>query len=66
MNVAMAAIDTGVAAATLADPKAGLGKKVTSVITAAGSIAAATNIPVVSQVGAAVSTVSGIVGAFFK
>lgn len=65
VNVAMAAIDTGVAVATLADPKASTGKKIASCITAAGSIAAATNIPIVSQVGAAVSTVSALVGAFF-
>jgi hypothetical protein len=65
LNVAMAAIDTAQAAATLADRNASTGKKVTSVITAVGSIAAATNIPIVSQVGAAVSTVSSIVGAFF-
>jgi hypothetical protein len=38
---------------------------VTSGITALGSIAAATNIPVVSQVGAAVSTVSSVIGSFF-
>jgi len=65
VNIALAAIDTASAAATLADPKASLGSKITSCITAAGSIAAATNIPIVSQVGAAVSTVSSIVGAFF-
>ncbi|MCE9669891.1 hypothetical protein LY474_19005 [Myxococcus stipitatus] len=66
VNVAIAAIDVANAGATLMDKNAGVGKKVTSVITAVGSIAAATNIPVVSQVGAAVSTVSSIVGAFFK
>ncbi|QSQ24115.1 hypothetical protein JY651_03825 [Pyxidicoccus parkwayensis] len=65
LNVAMAAVDTAQAVATLADSKASTGKKVTSVITAVGSIAAATNIPIVSQVGAAVSTVSSIIGAFF-
>ncbi len=65
LNVAMAAVDTAQAVATLADRNASTGKKVTSVITAVGSIAAATNIPIVSQVGAAVSTVSSIVGAFF-
>lgn len=65
VNVAMAAIDTGVAVATLADPNASTGKKITSVITAAGSIAAATNIPVVSQIGAGVSAVSSFVSAFF-
>lgn len=66
LNVAIAAVDTAQAVATLADKNASTGKKVTSVITAVGSIAAATNIPIVSQVGAAVSTVSSIVGAFFK
>lgn len=65
LNVAIAGLDTAVAVATLADPKASTGKKITSCITAAGSIAAATNIPVVSQVGAAVSTVSSFVGSFF-
>lgn len=66
VNVAIAAVDVANAGATLMDKNAGVGKKVTSVITAVGSIAAATNIPIVSQVGAAVSTVSSIVGAFFK
>lgn len=66
LNVAMAAVDTAQAGATLADPKASTGKKVTSVITAGGSIAAATNLPIISQGGAAVSTVSSIVGAFFR
>jgi hypothetical protein len=65
LNVAIAAFDTASAAATLADPKASTGKKVTSCITAAGSIVAATNIPVVSQIGAAVSTVSSFIGSFF-
>ncbi|MFT3840249.1 MAG: hypothetical protein QM723_24895 [Myxococcaceae bacterium] len=66
VNVAMAAIDTGVAIATLRDPKASTGSKVCSCITAVGSIAAATNIPVVSQIGAGVSIVSSFVGGFFK
>ena len=65
VNVAIAAIDVAQAGATLMDRNASTGKKVTSVITAVGSVAAATNIPIVSQVGAAVSTVSSIVGAFF-
>lgn len=65
LNVAIAGLDTATAVATLADPKASTGKKVTSCITAAGSIVAATNIPVVSQVGAAVSTVSSFIGSFF-
>ncbi|MCP3143110.1 hypothetical protein [Pyxidicoccus xibeiensis] len=65
VNVAIAAVDVANAGATLMDDKASTGKKVTSVITAAGSVLAATNVPVLSQVGAAVSTVSSIVGAFF-
>jgi hypothetical protein len=65
LNIAIAGLDTATAVATLADSKASTGKKVTSVITAAGSIVAATNIPVVSQVGAAVSTVSSFIGSFF-
>lgn len=65
LNIAIAAADTAVAAATLADPKASTGKKVTSCITAAGSIVAATNIPIVSQVGAGVSAVSSFIGSFF-
>jgi hypothetical protein len=65
VNVAVAAMDVGIAAATLANPDASTTSKVTSVITAAGSIAAATNIPIVSQVGAAVSVVSSFVGGLF-
>lgn len=65
LNIAIAAFDTANAVATVMDPKASTGKKVCSVITAVGSIAAATNIPVVSQVGAAVSAVSGFIGSFF-
>lgn len=65
LNVAIAALDVGVAVSTIADPKASLGKKITSGVTALGSVAAATNIPVVSQVGAAVSAVSSFVGSFF-
>ncbi len=65
VNVAVAAMDVGIAASTLANPEASTTAKVTSVITAAGSIAAATNIPVVSQVGAAVSVVSSFVGGLF-
>ncbi len=65
VNIAMAAIDTGIAVATLRDPKASTGSKITSCITAAGSIAAATNIPVVSQIGAGVSIVSSFIGGFF-
>ncbi|MFP2925266.1 hypothetical protein ACLESO_08615 [Pyxidicoccus sp. 3LG] len=63
VNVAIAAADAAAFASTLRDPKASVGKKVTAGITAAGSALAATNIPIVSQVGGAVSTVSSIVGA---
>jgi hypothetical protein len=63
LNVGIAAIDTAMAAKTIADPKASVASKVTSGITAAGSIVAATNIPIVSQVGAAVSTASSVAGA---
>ncbi|HEX8822570.1 MAG TPA: hypothetical protein VF794_21770 [Archangium sp.] len=64
-NIAIAGLDVASAYSTLKDPKASTTKKVTSVITAVGSVAAATNIPVVSQVGAAVSTVSSFVGGLF-
>lgn len=65
LNVAIAAADTATAISTLRDPNASRGRQVTSVITAIGSVAAATNIPIVSQVGGAVSAVSSFVGAFF-
>ncbi len=65
LNIAIAAFDTANAVATVMDPKASTGKKVCSVITAVGSIAAATNIPIVSQIGAGVSAVSGFIGSFF-
>jgi hypothetical protein len=65
VNVAIAAADTAAFVNTLRDPKASVGSRVTAGVTALGSIAAATNIPVVSQVGAAVSTVSSFVGSFF-
>ena len=65
LNAGIAVADTAAAAATLRDPKASTGKKISSVITAAGSIAVATNIPGVSQAGAAISTVSSFIGSFF-
>jgi hypothetical protein len=64
-NVAIAALDVASAYSTVRDPNASTTSKVTSVITAVGSVAAATNIPVVSQVGAAVSTVSSFIGGLF-
>ncbi len=65
LNIAIAAYDTAMCVKTLADKNASTGAKVCSVITAAGSILGATNIPVVSQIGAAVSTISGFVSSFF-
>lgn len=65
LNAAVAAMDTANAVSTLRDPKASTTSKVTSVITAAGSIAAATNIPIVSQVGGAVSAVSSFIGSIW-
>lgn len=66
LNIAMAGVDTAIAARTWTDPKSTTADKVTSTITAAGSVVAATNIPIVSQVGAAVSAGSSIVGAALK
>ncbi|WP_309890032.1 hypothetical protein [Archangium sp.] len=66
LNIGIAAIDTAMAAKTLANPKASIASKVTTSITAAGSIAAATNIPIVSQVGAAISTASSVTGAVIE
>ncbi|MFZ9886813.1 MAG: hypothetical protein ACO3JL_04850 [Myxococcota bacterium] len=66
LNIAMAAADTAASAATWANPKASTAKKVMSSITAVGSVAAATNIPIVSQVGAGVSLLSGVVGGFLR
>lgn len=59
-NVAMAAADAHHAYKVMKDPKASGWQKGTAAITALGSAAAATNIPVVSQVGAAVATVASI------
>jgi hypothetical protein len=64
-TAAVAALDTKNAYDTLNDPEASTTSKVTSVLTAAGSIAAATNIPIVSQVGGAVSMVSSLIGSFW-
>ncbi len=63
-NVAIAVLDTAAAASTLRDPNASTGKKVASVVTAAGSWLAASNVPGVSQAGAVVSTVSSFIGSF--
>jgi len=72
LNIGIAAADTAVAANTISNPKASLGDKITSGITAGGSIVSATEIPIVSQIGAGVSLASTAVGAalhhtdFFK
>jgi ribosomal protein L27 len=65
LNVGIAVLDTVYAAKTLMDPKASTTAKVTSVITAMGSTAAATNFPLVSQIGGFVSLASSAYGAFF-
>ncbi|HVE84714.1 MAG TPA: hypothetical protein VND93_17785 [Myxococcales bacterium] len=62
LNIAIAGVDTAIAARTLADSHSSIASKVTTSITAAGSVVAATNIPIVSQVGAAVSTASSLTG----
>ncbi|MBM7116445.1 hypothetical protein [Archangium primigenium] len=64
-NVGMAIVDSATFVKNLRDPNASLGTKITSGITALGSIASATNIPIVSQVGAGVSMVSDFIGGFF-
>jgi hypothetical protein len=63
VNIALAGLDVATAVATWANPKASIAAKVTSGISALGSIAAATNIPIVSQVGAAVSVAATVTGA---
>lgn len=65
-NVAIAALDVNEARRAFQDPNASAGRRATAAITALGSVAAATNIPIVSQVGAAISTVSSVVGAWFS
>jgi hypothetical protein len=60
VNVAIAAADTYRAVQTFRNPKASGWNKFTAGVTAAGSIAAATNIPGVSQVGAAISIVGSL------
>lgn len=64
VNIGIAAADTAAFAATASDPKASWSKIIASGITAGGSIVAATNVPGLSQAGAAVSTVSSFIGAF--
>lgn len=66
LNVAIAAADAATAYQTFFDKKSSNGKKAAAIVTALGSAAAATNIPVVSQVGAGVSAVSSFVGGWLK
>ncbi|SEU23290.1 hypothetical protein [Stigmatella erecta] len=66
VNVAVAAMDVGIAAATWANPKSSNLARATSTVTAAGSILAATNIPFLSQGGAALSVASSFVGGVFE
>ena len=63
VNIGIAALDISNAGVTLANKNASPGAKATSVITAVGSAAAATNIPIISQVGAGISAASSIIGA---
>lgn len=68
LNVAMAVVDTGVAGrdiylAVKTPTPRNIGRAIMAGLTAAGSIVSATNIPVVSQIGAAASTVTGVITA---
>ncbi|PTL76614.1 hypothetical protein [Vitiosangium sp. GDMCC 1.1324] len=65
-NIAMAGLDIANAVSTIKDPNASLGDKITSGIVAGGSALAATNIPIVSQVGGAISTGASIAGEVVK
>jgi len=61
VNAAIAACDVAVMVATFRDPNAGAIMKASSVGVALGSVVAATNIPVISQVGGAFSLASSMV-----
>lgn len=64
LNIGIAALDTKQMVDVCSDPRASLWKKGGSVVTAGASWVAASNIPIVSQVGAGVSLVSGLFTAF--
>jgi hypothetical protein len=64
-NVAIAALDTARFVSDMRNPNASTGTRIASGVTALGSIAAATNIPVVSQVGAGVAAVGGVIRGLF-
>lgn len=66
VNIGIAALDSAAFASTLADPKSSWAKKGIRGLTAACSIAAATNIPIVSQVAGVASAASSIVDGFIK
>ncbi|HLL52505.1 MAG TPA: hypothetical protein VK447_03105, partial [Myxococcaceae bacterium] len=61
VNVGIAIADSARFANTLADPNATLGTKLGDGITALGSIVAASQVPVASQIGAGVAAVSDLV-----
>ncbi|EPX60570.1 hypothetical protein D187_001724 [Cystobacter fuscus DSM 2262] len=60
LNILMAGMDAANAAKTFMSPNATLGQKLNSGITAMGSIAAATNIPVLAQAGATAAAISSL------
>ncbi|WNG33696.1 hypothetical protein F0U61_08675 [Archangium violaceum] len=65
-NIAIAGLDIADAVKTFKDPNASVGDKVTSGIVAGGSVLAATNIPIVSQVGGLISTGASVAGEVVK
>jgi hypothetical protein len=65
LNVAAAIADGVWATTVLRDKDASLGKKVTAGICAAASAVSASNIPIVSQIGAGISSAALIAHAFF-
>ncbi|WNG44173.1 hypothetical protein F0U60_08695 [Archangium minus] len=60
-NLGIAGYDIAETVKTFKDPNASVGDKVTSGIVAGGSVLAATNIPIVSQIGGLISTGAPIV-----
>jgi hypothetical protein len=63
-NVALAGLDVATAVNTQRDSRKTHLQKAAAWITAGGSVASATNVPVVSQVGAGASLISDAVGSF--
>ncbi|MCC7072712.1 MAG: hypothetical protein IT383_15390 [Deltaproteobacteria bacterium] len=64
LNVAAAAADAVWAAGVIADSKASTSKKVAAGISALGSAVSATNIPIASQLGAAIATGGALLSTF--